>query len=287
NIGDDIFYGDFEVEQMKLNIYVRCNGQTISHFVSSRSVISLIKIQTSNPFLYKEKAQYCLKWMKEYYFDNLKLQKPRKWTNWIWRAPQLNEVRSDYDPDKILELSQSECETFMKKWFSKVMDSSVLQQDMFFNYLYVQFVALANSLYLKNKLVFDHSIQYKHEATECAIDIAQDLCFHSYNYITIEEKDIDFFYVKSEKNPKNFCIDQSRWHVIPIQNTYTYIFDIYTKDYFEKQKEDLRTMIYEDGQKKRLRFLLYALGVPKQEQERILNKLSTDILKHYVLTYDN
>ncbi|ETN99960.1 hypothetical protein RFI_37508, partial [Reticulomyxa filosa] len=154
--------------------------------------------KASNPFLYKEKAQYCLKWMKEYYSDNLKfgiianiyvymfiynlqtafysiiknrLQKSRKLTNWIWgEPPQLNEVRSDYDPDKMPELSQSECETFMKKWFSKVMDSSVLQQDMFFNYLYVQFMTLVASLYLKEKVVFDHFIQYKHEATECAID---------------------------------------------------------------------------------------------------------------------
>ncbi|ETO02677.1 hypothetical protein RFI_34741 [Reticulomyxa filosa] len=52
NIGDDIFYGDFEVEQKKLNICVSCNGQTISHFVSSQSVISLIKIQSgSSPTL--------------------------------------------------------------------------------------------------------------------------------------------------------------------------------------------------------------------------------------------
>ncbi|ETO03251.1 hypothetical protein RFI_34159, partial [Reticulomyxa filosa] len=63
-----------------------------------------------------KKAQYCLKWMKEYYFDNLKfgiianiyvymfiynlqaafysiikniLQKPRKWTNWIWGDPPI------------------------------------------------------------------------------------------------------------------------------------------------------------------------------------------------------
>ncbi|ETO00466.1 hypothetical protein RFI_36978, partial [Reticulomyxa filosa] len=151
--------------------------------------------KASNPFLYKEKAQYCLKWMKEYYSDNLKfetivdiyvyifiynlekfiLQKPRGVTNWIWGAPQLNEVRPDYDPDKVLELSQSECETFMKKWLPDIMNSSILQQDMFFNYLYVQFMTLVTSLYLKNKVVFDHFIQYKHEATECAIDIAKDL----------------------------------------------------------------------------------------------------------------
>ncbi|ETN98285.1 hypothetical protein RFI_39225, partial [Reticulomyxa filosa] len=48
NIGDDIFYGDFEVEQKKLNICVRCNGQIISHFVSSQSVIFLIKIQSGS-----------------------------------------------------------------------------------------------------------------------------------------------------------------------------------------------------------------------------------------------
>ncbi|ETO03030.1 hypothetical protein RFI_34380, partial [Reticulomyxa filosa] len=164
--------------------------------------------KASNPFLYKEKAQYCLKWMKEYYSDNLKFEiiveiyiTKAKGSDKLdlGRVPQLNEVRPDYDLDKVLELSQSDYETFMKKWFSKLMDFSLLQQDMFFNYLYVQFVALANSLYLKNKLVFDHSIQYKHEATECAIDIAQGLCFHSYSYITVEEKDIEFFYVR------NFC----------------------------------------------------------------------------------
>ncbi|ETO31936.1 hypothetical protein RFI_05181, partial [Reticulomyxa filosa] len=247
-----------------------------------------------NPFLYEKKAQYCLKWMKEYYSDNLKLQKPRKWTNWSREALQLDDVKPDYNPSKVPKLSQSECETFMKKWFSKVMDSSLLQQDMFFNYLYVQFVALADSLYLKNKLVFDHSIQYKHEATECVIDIAQDLCLHSYDQMTTEENDIEFFLCKKWKQVKKFLylINQDGSNLEKIEFLEKKFFVITGKDQVkqknnEKQKEDLRTMTYEDGQNKRLGFLFYALGVPKQEQERILKKLSTDILKHYVLTYDN
>ncbi|ETO02636.1 hypothetical protein RFI_34782, partial [Reticulomyxa filosa] len=171
------------------------------------------------------------KWMKEYYSDNLKfgtianiyvymfiynlqttfysiiknrLQKPRKWTNWSREVLQLDDVKPDYDPSKVSKLSQSECETFMKKWLPDIMNSSILQQDMFFNYLYVQFMTLATSLYLKNKLVFDHFIQYKHEATECAIDIAKDLCLHSYNQMTTEEKDIEFFLCKKWKKSKKF-----------------------------------------------------------------------------------
>ncbi|ETO14595.1 hypothetical protein RFI_22772, partial [Reticulomyxa filosa] len=47
-VSNDVFYGDFEVEQNNSNICVHCDGKNTSHSVSSQSVISLIKIQSGS-----------------------------------------------------------------------------------------------------------------------------------------------------------------------------------------------------------------------------------------------
>ncbi|ETO14636.1 hypothetical protein RFI_22732, partial [Reticulomyxa filosa] len=133
------------------------------------------------------------------------LQKKKNWADWLLtRTSQANKTKPDYDPNKVTNLSQSACKELMKKSLPDILHSSLLQQNMFFSYLYAQFTTLATSCCLSNVLVVDHPIQYKHKATKCIIDIAKDLCLHSYDHITTGEKDIEFFLCKKWKKSKKF-----------------------------------------------------------------------------------
>ncbi|ETN99853.1 hypothetical protein RFI_37613, partial [Reticulomyxa filosa] len=82
---------------------------------------------------------------------------------------------------------------------------SPLHQTISFKFLFTQFKILVDSKLLANKLVHNHSIQYKHEATKNAIEIAKELfCVD----VSAKEIDAQFCLCKKWQSSKFFLINQ-------------------------------------------------------------------------------
>ncbi|ETN99866.1 hypothetical protein RFI_37600 [Reticulomyxa filosa] len=96
----------------------------------------------------------------------------------------------------------------MKSFFNRLTPSiqqSPLQYTIFFKFLFTQFKILVDSELLENKLVYDHPIQYKHEATKNAIEIAKELFFTD---ASAKENDTQFCLCKKWQSSKFFLINQ-------------------------------------------------------------------------------
>ncbi|ETO07612.1 hypothetical protein RFI_29781 [Reticulomyxa filosa] len=151
--------------------------------------------ETNNPFQLGKEEQYCIKWIKEFQAGNL-------------RRTYSSSETPNTNPDTINDLPATNCNDFMKSFFNQLTPSigqNPLQYTIFFKFLFTQFKILVDSKSLVNRRVYNHPIQYKHEATKNAIEIAKELFFTD---ASAKEKDLQFCLCKKWQYSKFFLINQ-------------------------------------------------------------------------------
>ncbi|ETO17816.1 hypothetical protein RFI_19494 [Reticulomyxa filosa] len=127
------------------------------------------------PFNIGDKGQLSIKWMEEYFAG--KLKQPSFVTGILrFFTQQTASSSRDINVENKINLNPTEISQFMRTYFPDLISLSLWHVTMFFNFLFTQFEVLANSRFLLNEC-----IPFRHEATKCAIEFAQDLCFYSYN----------------------------------------------------------------------------------------------------------
>ncbi|ETN98024.1 hypothetical protein RFI_39498, partial [Reticulomyxa filosa] len=106
----------------------------------------------NNEFEFGKKAQYVIKWLQEFFDENLKCS---------------GKKQRDIDPDTILDLEKDKMRKFMENHFDEIAKSKPIHQCSFFKYLYQQLRPLVQPKLKKQFLEINaKSIQWRHEITK-------------------------------------------------------------------------------------------------------------------------